>query len=228
MSSVANDLDVFELNDRQISTLIEFANFTHRDVFFDIGSGKGRVVRRVAERTSAKKSIGIESVFRQYDKGRKAAIRSLTRARSLKTDFWYGDMDFRRDNTSKNFYDLSEATVAYYSLHEDANLIRFFQRCFGKRHLRIITKDLPLLGYRSVANRDNDDCWFFLTRWPLSRHSRIGSKNEWAQSVLGVRDVTMEHVYSYYAGQISGRSSYSRKGVIETLLELEILASKRF
>ena len=82
-----------------------------------------------------------------------------------------------------------------------------------------------MVGYKSVANRSDPDCWLFLMRYPLTR---IKSRERWIMSVLGEGDITIEDVYKYYSKQVSKRPSYSRKSIIDTILDLKKLVNKRF
>lgn len=215
----------FELNAEQITDLIRLADFNETDIFYDMGSGKGQVVIQVAKQTKVKKSIGIEKDKETYEKARRTAIDELTLEQRRKTDFWYGDMDARQEDGSDYFYDIWDATVVYYSLHEGLDDVLYYRRRFGKRRLKIITKDLPIVGYRSQANRSNPDCWFFLMRYPLRR---ITTKKQWVRSVLGRQNATIDDVYEYFAKQLEKRPAHGRKSVIDAILNLKQLVNKRF
>ena len=219
----------FELNDAQIQQLVKLAGFRSNDVFYDLGSGEGKTVIEIAKVPAVRRSIGIERLLESSETARRAAIKGLRPHQLRKVAFWYGEMDAKNHEEWWNyFYELKDASVVYYSLHEDTQTLEWLKERFQNKRLRIITKDLPFVGYRSIANRLNDDCWFFLTNLPLSSGSRVKSKNEWAESVLGTPNITVDHVRSYFGGQLSKRKAYSKKDVIEGLLEMEILINKRF
>jgi len=144
-----------------------------------------------------KKAIGVETDQDYYVPARKEANSTLSWEQLQRIDFWLGDF---QDIDREHFYcyDSSDATVIYHSLHESIDDMTFYNEMYGKRRIRLITKDLPLVGYGSEANRENKDCWLFLTKLPLKKESRIRKKESWAESVLGVPNLTMDHVYSYY------------------------------
>jgi hypothetical protein len=215
------------LSASQITELIQLADLTGKDVFYDLGSGIGRVVIQVTQQTKVRKTIGIENYPEPYEEARKTAINKLTKKQLKRIDFWYGEMDTKLEDGSGYFYDLNDATVVYYSLHETLETVEFFQDLLQNRRVKIITKDLPWVGYKSVANRSNPDCHFYLMHNPAL--ARIKNKTEWAESVLGTKGVTVEHVYSYYAGQLAKRKEYyDKKAITQSLLELQILISDRF
>jgi hypothetical protein len=218
----------FELNEAQISELISLAAFHPNDVFYDLGSGEGKTVIEVAKVSNVKRSIGIEHYVEPSEKGKRAAIADLSPAQQRKLSFWYGEIDAKLHDGCNFTYDLDDAKVLYFSHHEDMETLEYFKERFPEKRLRIITKDLPLVGYPSEANRYDADCWFFLTQWPLRNKARITSKNKWAESVLGVLGVNLEQVGSYFGGQLSKRKAYSKKDVIDSLLELDRLINERF
>lgn len=135
------------------------------------------------------------------------------------------DMGFRKEDGYYYIYEISPATFACFSFHESSNDVKYYLQYFGNKHLGIITKDLPMVGYKSVANRSDPDCWLFLMRYSLTR---INSRERWIMSVLGEGDITIEDVYKYYSKQVSKRPSYSRKSIIDTILDLKKLVNKRF
>jgi hypothetical protein len=225
----AHEPDSFELNDEQIRELIKLAKFTEKDVFYDRGSGEGRVVIQVAKLTKVKKSIGIEAYRKPYKIARENANNQLTLEQLRRVDFWFGEMKsepMKDDYDSDYFYDISDATVIYNSLHEELDDLDYYKDMLKKRGARIVTKDLPLVGFRSEANRADRDCWLFMMRMPLKR---ITSKKEWARSVLGRYDATMEDLYHHFGRQLAERKKYySKKDIVETILNLKLVVNRRF
>jgi hypothetical protein len=220
---VSDKDEPFELNGDQIEQLIKLAAFRDKDVFYDLGSGSGNVVIQVAKQTHVK-AIGIEIEKESYQKARKAAFKQLSKEQLSRTEFWYGDQ-FDKGTEFPFFYDIQDATVIYNSLHEDATFAKYYEEQLGSKHVRIITKDLPMVGYKSIANRCNSDCWLFLTSYPFKR---IRRKGDWAKSILGHSSVSMEDVYHYYRGQM--KKHYPRQGKYwtEVDLNLKLLVNARF
>ncbi|HKZ60920.1 MAG TPA: hypothetical protein VJZ68_00695 [Nitrososphaera sp.] len=62
-------------------------------------------------------------------------------------------------------------------------------------------------------------------RYPLTK---IKSRERWIRPVLDEGDITIEDVYKYYSMQLKKRPSYSRKSIIDTILDLKKLVNKRF
>lgn len=219
----------FELNDKQINELIELAKFTEKDFFYDLGSGEGKVVIHVAMLTKVKKSIGIEAYRKPYKIARRNANKKLSLSQLRRVDFWLGEMKsepMEDDSDSDYFYDISDGTVIFHSLHEELDDLDYYKYMLKKKGARIITKDLPLVGFRSEANRANPDCWLFMMRMPLKR---MTSKKAWARSVMGQPDATMEHVYRYFGRQLAKRRKYyTKKDIVETILDLRKVVNRRF
>jgi len=88
MKCKENQYEDFELNTFQINELISLAKFNTKDIFFDLGSATGKVVREVVKQTNVKMAIGIESDFKKYEKARKCAIQELTKDELNRIDFW--------------------------------------------------------------------------------------------------------------------------------------------
>jgi hypothetical protein len=151
--------DPFELNDAQIKQLIKMTHFNSRDVFYDLGCGSGKVVIQVDRRTDAKRAIGIDNEECQFIKTWSNAFKVLR-----KRELWFIEFLLK----SFQDHDYSDATVIYYSLHESKDAVSMFQRKLGRKEVKLITKDLPFIGYKSAnANRANRDCWLFLTKYPF-------------------------------------------------------------
>lgn len=214
--------DPFELNEKQIAELIDLARFKPSDVFYDLGSGKGLVVLEVVRKTRVKKAIGIEKVRKYHDKARTAAASSLNKRQLERIDYWYGDLN-ADDDSGWYFYDLQDATVVFFGTDESDSTRDELRALFKKRHLTILTKNLPLVGYSSIASRNDPDCYLYLHSYPLKRIKR---KTEWLRTVIP--DGTLESVYKYYSKQIAKQYPGSRKYVKETLLTLMQLLNKRF
>lgn len=218
----------FEIDDIQIRELMKLANFTQRDVFYDLGSGRGRVIMLVVKESKAKKAIGIEALRDLYQRARNAANEDLTDDQFKKVDFWHGDFDAQGLDGKPFLYEMCDATVIYYGVDESEDTIGNLKDRFrNKRQLKIIIKNLPFVGYASVPNRANDACWFYLTKNPPKR---IRSKREWAGSVFEKQEATISEVYEYYADQLKKqypdeRDRKYRKG---TLLDLKKLVHDRF
>jgi len=188
------DEDIYEIAKSQIKNLIELAELRKTDVFYDLGSGRGHVIRMVVKHV--RRAIGIESERKYYEVARKLAQKELSNIELRKLEFWVGEFNYVNDDYY--VYDLSDATIIYNSLiEEDEQEVNFYKTKL-KHNVRIIKKDLPLVGFRPInSNKNSKRCWFFLMNTPLWKY-RIKSKNKWAQLVLGKEDATINDVYDYF------------------------------
>ena len=74
------------LSPGEIKNMLELAHITKRDVFYDLGSGNGRIVRTVATKTKTKYVCGIEKDVICFCDSIKIAKQKLSR-QQLKNRF---------------------------------------------------------------------------------------------------------------------------------------------
>ena len=227
--------EYFELNNKQISELIKLAKFKKNDVFYDLGAGTGKVVMAVAKSSPVVKSIGIENTKCIYEKARKqlnnqyrnGKIKNLDRV-----DFWLGSITNEEvDNDDILTLDYSDATIVFAGNAEDFGDIKLYKERIKHKKLRLISKDIPLVGYESKANRSNNDCWFFLSKRPFKRIS----KKMWIKSVCPSFK-SLNDIYDYYYNRLERRfrenpekpDKISKKLARSAILELQLLINERF
>lgn len=213
--------EIVELTNKQIKTLFEVARLGKKDIFYDLGSGTGQIVINAIIKTNVKKAIGIELNKKYYDIAKKKAFDILSKRHLRnKIDFWYGDYsDYKKDHGY--VYDISDGTVIYNSLAPDGNIVFYDTQFLRKQNIKIIKKDLPLVGYEPVAvSRKEKNAWFFLMKTPLSNY-RISSKKKWAQLVLGDADAEISDVYRYFRSL--WETTNERKKPYKVLKELKKL-----
>lgn len=197
----SND-DIYEISNTQIKNLIDLADFKKTDVFYDLGSGRGRIIRTVSK--YVKRAIGVEAEKKYYEASRKLSLRKISQTQLKKIEFWLGEFSYGDDECYE--YDISNATVVYNSLVEEDNSEVMYYRNQLVDNVKIIKKDLPLVGYTTIrANRNSSRCWFFLMKTPLRKY-KIKSKKKWSQLVLGKENVSIDDVYNYY------RKVWKRRG----------------
>ena len=168
----------------QIRQMFKMAKLNKNDVFYDLGSGHGRVVRLAVKESHVKKAIGIEHVSDRFCHARMLAKKLLTKPQLAKVDFLLKDVD---DAT------LGNATIAYNGFDPSIGEPRMYRQLFKKRRVRIIRKDLPTVGYAPDAtSHDSATTWFFLMSYPL--RNKIRDRNTWAKSFLGP-EATIDDVY---------------------------------
>ena len=196
----------------QIRSMFKMARLGRRDVFYDLGSGHGRVVRLAVKEFHVKRAIGIEHHSERFCHARSLAKQKLTKAQLAKVDFWLEGMDYLKSS------DLVGLTVAYYGLDPTKNNLKTFRQLFGRRNIRLITKDLPILGYAPLASsRESKTTWFFLMSHPLKH--RITDRDRWAKTFLGP-NATIDDVYKYYDRQLKKRQLLDREQSVRALKRL--------
>ena len=112
----SND-DIYEISNTQIKNLIDLADFKKTDVFYDLGSGRGRIIRTVSK--YVKRAIGVEAEKKYYEASRKLSLRKISQTQLKKIEFWLGEFSYGDDECYE--YDISNATVVYNSLVEEDN-----------------------------------------------------------------------------------------------------------
>lgn len=207
----------FELSETAIKSLLDLTDVGPSDVFVDLGSGTGSVVIKAVELWNVKMAIGVEIETKNRDSARRNAIRTLTRDRLERVDFWLG-------NIESDDFDYRNATVVYDSFEEYDKEIVFYRSRFAVKHLRVVKKDLPFVGYAPTKASRVGRTWFFRMDFPLHR---IRKKSAWASLVLDRPNATLEDVYEYYRFALSKRG-ISRKETELALNNLERLELLRF
>lgn len=215
--------DEFFLSARQSETLTRFAHITRRDVFYDLGCGDGQVVCTAITKGHASKAIGVELDKNNYRHAWLKAISYLPKSQLKRVNFWLGRLDSDETDEGTYIFDYSDATVPYNSLQENEDDINFFRSRFPKKGFRIITKDLPLVGYQGLRNTENNDCWFFMHRFPLKR---VPSLSRWTKSAMG-KEIGVQELYGYYANQLERRGIRKRE-IDSAVGYLKYLVSLRF
>lgn len=220
-----NDNFVFELDDEQIEQLLSLANLQPSDVFYDIGSGHGKVIIQAVKLTQVKRAIGIEVDRERHEAAVNGAIDDLSKEQLKRTGFWFGSSEASAIEERCGYqYELDDATVIYNSTDETLTTVDDFDEQLDSRPLKIITKNLPFVGYESVAaNRINDKCWFFLTQYPFTPLKDLA---QWAASIK--EGWTIEQVYDYYIAQVRKQYPDDEKNAMDCLLEFKQLVNERF
>lgn len=205
------------LSINEIRNMLELAHITRQDVFYDLGSGSGRIVRTVVNTTKAKYVCGIEKDVTRFCDSVKITKQKLSRRQLKKIDFWRADY--------KN-YDFSDATVIYNGLTEEDEEIKTYEKVFQQKNVKIIKMDLPLVSYEPIASKFSRNTRFYLMQYPLKLH-KLTNKNAWASYVLNDKDATIHDVYKYFHEILKRRrfAEYDIKGFER---DLKNLIAKRF
>jgi SAM-dependent methyltransferase len=95
-----------EINHQALNKLIDYLALTENDVFYDLGSGVGKVVLHVAMCSPVKKAVGVELSLARFHDARNALTRALDFMPELKKR-----VDFVHDDLQN--VDLKKASVIY-------------------------------------------------------------------------------------------------------------------
>lgn len=202
----------------QIRNMLRLANVGKHDVFYDLGSGNGRVVRMAVIEAKAKEAIGIENDADRFCRSRIIAKRELTKKQLKRIDFV---------NLNIEEVDFSDATVVYEGHDESKGERKLYKSVFKNKRVKIVKRDLPLVSYRPFAvDRTSVRCWFFLMLNPLHKY-KTRNRNEWASHVIGKKNASMKDVYTYYDRQMKKRGIV-KKDRIASLRNLKKLVRERF
>ena len=157
------------LSSNEIKNMLILAHITKRDVFYDLGSGNGRIVRTLVSKTKAKYACGIEKDVTHFCASVKNAKANLSRQQLKKIDFWRADY---------KHYDFSDATIIYNGLTEEDEEIKTYEKVFGQKNVKIIKTDLPLVSYKRIASKFSKNIRFYLMQYPLKPY-KMTNKNSW-------------------------------------------------
>jgi len=208
--------EIVELSKKQIDILFNFTRLGKKDIFYDLGSGRGNLVIRAYSKYNVKRSIGFEIEKSLYEISTKKLLKF---SKKIPVEFFHVDYE-NFDSDDRYVYDISDATVIFNSLQPTEDELVFYQTQFrGKRNVTILKKDLPLVGYvPSNVNRIDDHFWFFMHKTPLNS-LRTKSKKRWAEVILQKKNARISDVYDYFDRQLKKRGfrKNSRKELIGEL-----------
>lgn len=206
----------YELKPPEIRQLIRLARFRRKEIFYDLGCASGNVVRQVARNRKIRRAVGIDDEPGEIRKAWTKTLRDLSDNR-----LWY--IDFRLAKMQD--YDYSDASVIYQGVEENRSMVDEYRKTLGRRRVRIITKDLPLVGFLPFrSNPRSNRQRFFVTRYPLRRTKNLG---KWIEAILD-RPATLKDVYSYYREEISSHYPDDEPYAKKSVAALERLIKKRF
>ena len=151
-------------SNRYIRKILRLAQASKRDVFYDLGCGRGQLCIVAVKEFGVKRAVGIE-----MHRGRAAKARRTVEALGLSDRIDIRDEDFMDS-------DLSEATIAYCGLTEEEDDVEHFGNIL-QPGTRFVTLFLPFVGVLPTAT----DYPFYRMDLPF-RTTRGASS--WVSSVL--------------------------------------------
>ena len=161
-------------SNRYIRKILRLAQASKRDVFYDLGCGRGQLCIIAVKEFGVKRAVGIE-----MHRGRAAKARRTVETLGLshRIDIW--DEDFMDS-------DLHEATIAYCGLTEEEDDVEHFGSIL-QPGTRFVTLFLPFVGVLPTAA----DYPFYRMDVPFRMTSDASS---WASSVL-LRKANVDDLY---------------------------------
>ena len=197
------------LSPKQRDALIHLAKIGKNDIFYDLGSGYGHIVFDVVKKTGLKNAIGIEVDYKRFCRSVRLAKRKLTK-RELKRAELYCANYF--------YYDLSDATIVYEGHERTEGEIEEFEKHISNNGVRIITIDLPLIGYRPIRTVVCEGRKFFVMQTPLRKY-RTSNPDKWAAHALSKKKATLQDIYDYYDNMLKeeGHPKKDRQQIIRKL-----------
>jgi hypothetical protein len=197
------------LSPKQRDILIHIARMEKNDTFYDLGSGYGYVVFDVVKKTGVKSAIGIEVDYKRFCRSVRLARRKLTK-RELKRAELYC--------TNYLSYDLSDATVIYEGHERTEGEVEEFEKRISNNGVRIITIDLPFIGYRPIRAIVCEARKFFVMQTPFRKY-RTSNPDKWAAYTLSRKKATLQDVYDYYDDMLKeeGHPKKDRRQIIRKL-----------
>ncbi len=161
-------------SNRNIRKMLSLAGASSRDVFYDLGCGRGQLCVIAASEFHVKRAVGIEKRRSRAEKAR-GCVRSLGLS---------GRIDIRNEDYCDS--NLSDATIAYNGLVEQEGDLEFYSDTL-KSGCRLVTLQLPLVG----VIPDSQDYPFYLMRKPFRR---TRSSATWISATLSKKSSTEEFV----------------------------------
>ncbi len=139
-------------SNRHIRKILILAKASRRDVFYDLGCGRGQLCVVAATEFGVKRAVGIE-----LHRGRAAKARQRVRELGLTDRIEIRNEDFMES-------DLQDATIVYNGLEEIHEDVTLFERKL-KTGCRIVSLFLPFVGVLPVAA----DYPFYLMEMPFKK-----------------------------------------------------------
>ncbi|TMI29554.1 methyltransferase domain-containing protein [Candidatus Bathyarchaeota archaeon] len=155
--------DITQSN-RNIRRLLHLAQASKKDVFYDLGCGRGQLCIIAVSEFGVRHAVGIERLKSRAKKAEQR-VRHLGLSRQIEI-------------RNEDFYDsdLYEATIAYNGLMEDFESLQFYEQSL-KRECRLVTLSMPLVG----VMLNSQDYPFYLMKIPFRKARSV---SQWVQTVL--------------------------------------------
>jgi SAM-dependent methyltransferase len=161
-------------SNRHIRKLLRLAKATRRDVFYDLGCGRGQLCIVAVTEFGVRKAVGIELHRGRAEKAAQQVERLGLADR----------IDIRNEDFMHS--DLHDATIAYCGTYEAEDDVSHFERELPLRS-RFVTLFLPLIGVLPSST----DYPFYLMERPFKKTQDLSL---WISKVL-FRRATLDELY---------------------------------
>lgn len=199
------------LTNSTIKRMFNLANIGKNDIFYDLGSGNGNIVRKAVKEKHVKKAHGIEYDILRFLCAVEDTKLLLNKKDLQKVEFWRAKFEK---------FDFADATIVYNGLSEDRTEVKMYENIFkNKKGVKIIKLDFPLVGYKPVkVNRKDPKNPLFLMETPLGDYKV--DKEEWIQHALGKKGKTIKDVYAHYVKLLAHLEPSDRVSFLKDLTKL--------
>lgn len=214
------------LSENDIWNIIKIAKPKKNDIFYDLGSGYGALVRSFFTNTDVNHAVGLENDIKRFLISIEITRDDFSKKELGNINFWC---------TQFQDFNFSDATIIYCGLDEiddprhDSIQAKLFDDYFRKKKIKIIKRDFPLVGYRAIdAIRDRNGAWFFLMQTPLNNY-KIYDKKEWIEHLFAKKNKTVKDLAKYFVNQKKKRGfNLSKTELALFRKNFERIAKKRF
>lgn len=203
------------LSPKERRILIDFARIGKNDVFYDLGSGSGKLVVDVVLNTEVKRAVGLEVDYKRFCSSVRYAKQKL-RKQLHRVDFYC---------TNYNYFDFSDATVIYEGHERSSDEVEMLDDLLKGKKARILTIDLPLIRCRTTKPASYKDTQFFKIQTPLNKN-KAKNKDQWASWVLQ-RPANISEVYAHYELLLKNRG-FDKKERTKAIRQLRNVVNSYF
>lgn len=174
------------ISPKQIRKILSKINVGKNDIFYDLGSGHGRVIRTVVKHTKIKNVIGIEKDISRFCESIRISKKILTKEQKKRVEFICAKFEK---------YDFSDATIIYEGHEEDEKEVQMYKEKLKKRKVKIIKMDLPLIGYKPLKYVEIEKRRFYIMQYPFV--SMKNKEMKWC-AFVNKQNPTFKGISDYY------------------------------
>jgi len=151
-------------SNRSIRKIFRLAKASRRDIFYDLGCGRGQLCVVAVSEFNVGRGVGLERLRRRAQRARR-----FVRNRRLSRRIEIRNEEYQESK-------VGDATIAYNGLTEELEELEFYERNL-RNGCKLVTLFLPLVGVLP----DAADYPFYLMKKPFKK---TRSMSKWIEAVL--------------------------------------------